>query len=52
MTAAVGASTPASPTAIRLLPDPGTGVSSELDLLRYLSASRLKCWQSCRRQFF
>ncbi|MCB1065609.1 MAG: PD-(D/E)XK nuclease family protein [Verrucomicrobiae bacterium] len=22
------------------------------DVLQYLSASRLKCWQSCRRQFF
>ncbi len=43
------------PAAIRLLPDPGTSVSevsSEPDLLRYLSASRLKCWQSCRRQFY
>ncbi len=43
---------PSSPTAIRLLPDPGTDESSEPDLLRYLSASRLKCWQTCRRQFF
>jgi hypothetical protein len=41
-----------SPSAIRLLPDPGTGESTEPDLLRYLSASRLKCWQTCRRQFF
>jgi len=43
------------PSAIRLLPDPGTGQTvdrSEPDLLRYLSASRLKCWQTCRRQFF
>ena len=43
---------PSSPAAIRLLPDPGTGESSEPDVLRYLSASRLKCWQTCRRQFF
>jgi hypothetical protein len=49
----------AESTAIRLLPnpgeDPGTGRlvdRSEPDLLRYLSASRLKCWQSCRRQFY
>jgi putative RecB family exonuclease len=47
------------PQAIRLLPnpgeDPGTGQPvdrSEPHLLRYLSASRLKCWQTCRRQFY
>ncbi len=47
------------PAAIHLLPNPGEGtgtgmsdVTSEPDLLRYLSASRLKCWQSCRRQFY
>lgn len=56
--ATIRTSTP-DPAAIRLLPDPsegtGTGVSdesSEPDLLRYLSASRLKCWQTCRRQFY
>ncbi len=27
-------------------------MSSEPGLLRYLSASRLKCWQTCRRQFY
>jgi len=45
----------AEPAAIRLLPDPGKGRPvdrSEPDLLRYLSASRLKCWQTCRRQFY
>jgi hypothetical protein len=52
MSAAHSIADPSSPTAIRLLPDPGTGESSEPDLLHYLSASRLKCWQSCRRQFF
>jgi hypothetical protein len=41
-----------APSSIRLLPDPGTGESAESDLLRYLSASRLKCWQTCRRQFY
>ena len=50
---------PPETTAIRLLPHPGEGTgtgvpaeSSEPDLLRYLSASRLKCWQTCRRQFY
>ncbi len=40
------------PAAIRLLPDPGACETSAPDLHRYLSASRLKCWQSCRRQFY
>ena len=26
--------------------------ATENDPLRYISASRLKCWQTCRRQFF
>lgn len=43
-----------SPHAIRLLPEPGATEPSgnSPDLLRYLSASRLKCWQTCRRQFY
>ena len=59
MSVATILTTTPDPAAIRLLPDPreGTGasvsdVSSEPDLLRYLSASRLKCWQTCRRQFY
>lgn len=54
MSPALGALPSSTPAAIRLLPSPdtGTGESSEPDLLRYLSASRLKCWQSCRRQFY
>jgi len=55
MSVATIRTTGADPSAIRLLPTPGEGmsdVSSEPDLLRYLSASRLKCWQSCRRQFY
>lgn len=55
MSPALGALPSSTPAAIRLLPDPGTGRPadrSEPDLLRYLSASRLKCWQSCRRQFY
>lgn len=34
---------------LRALPDPG---KPEDGVLRYLSASRLKCWQTCRRQFY
>ncbi len=55
MSVAASLTQASSPAAIRLLPDPGTGRHvdrSEPDLLRYLSASRLKCWQSCRRQFY
>ncbi len=54
MSPALGALPSSTPASIRLLPSPdtGTGESSEPDLLRYLSASRLKCWQSCRRQFY
>lgn len=37
-----------TPTKIRVLPDPAR---SE-DVLQYVSASRLKCWSGCRRQFF
>lgn len=37
------------PGALRLLPDP---VISDGGLLNYLSASRLKAWQTCRRQFY
>lgn len=33
---------------LRVLPEP----SSDSNLLDYLSASRLKCWQTCRRQFY
>ncbi len=36
------------PSNLRILPEQ----SSDLGLLDYLSASRLKCWQTCRRQFF
>ena len=36
------------PSNLRILPEP----SSDPALLDYLSASRLKCWQTCRRQFF
>ena len=36
------------PSNLRILPEP----SSDPGLLDYLSASRLKCWQTCRRQFF
>ena len=36
------------PSNLRVLPEP----SSDPALLDYLSASRLKCWQACRRQFF
>ena len=43
--------TPSAPSAIRLLPAPGQP-STGPDLLAYLSASRLKCWQTCRRQFY
>jgi hypothetical protein len=39
------------PSSIRLLPTPGQP-STGPDLLAYLSASRLKCWQTCRRQFY
>ena len=39
------------PSAIRLLPDPGSGGAPAPGLLHHLSASRLKCWQTCRRQF-
>ncbi len=44
---------PQAPT-LRALPDPGRPVpgNPEDGVLRYLSASRLKCWQSCRRQFY
>jgi putative RecB family exonuclease len=35
-------------TGLRALPDPG----GNEEVLQYLSASRLKCWASCRRQFF
>lgn len=52
MSVALNRADSSAPSAIRLLPDPGTGASSEPDLLRYLSASRLKCWQTCRRQFY
>jgi hypothetical protein len=56
MSVATVRTTTPDPATIRLLPHPatatGTGESSEPDLLRYLSASRLKCWQSCRRQFY
>jgi len=52
MSVALDRADSSAPAAIRLLPDPGTGASSEPDLLRYLSASRLKCWQTCRRQFY
>lgn len=34
--------------ALRVLPDPGRNG----DVLKYISASRLKCWQGCRRQFY
>lgn len=34
---------------LRVLPDPAL---TENGVLEYLSASRLKCWQGCRRQFF
>ncbi|MCG8602300.1 MAG: PD-(D/E)XK nuclease family protein [Verrucomicrobiales bacterium] len=37
-----------APSNLRVLPEP----SSNPGLLDYLSASRLKCWQTCRRQFF
>jgi hypothetical protein len=54
MSPALGALPSSTPAAIRLLPSPdtGTGESAEPDLLRYISASRLKCWQTCRRQFY
>ena len=55
MSTAVSSANSFPPAAIRLLPDPGTGQPvdrSEPGLLRCLSASRLKCWQSCRRQFY
>ena len=52
MSVALDRADSSAPAAIRLLPDPGTGATSEPDLLRYLSASRLKCWQTCRRQFY
>lgn len=42
------AAEPSAPT-LRALPDPG---KPEDGVLRYISASRLKCWQSCRRQFY
>jgi len=34
--------------ALRALPDPVRNG----DVLKYISASRLKCWQGCRRQFY
>ena len=37
------------PVSIRVLPDP---VTPDPGVLDYLSASRLKTWQSCRRQFY
>jgi len=37
------------PETLRVLPDP---VTPDGGLLKYLSASRLKCWQGCRRQFY
>jgi hypothetical protein len=43
---------PPAPQPRRRNGDGVSEVSSEPDLLRYLSASRLKCWQSCRRQFY
>ncbi len=42
---------PLSPTRLRALPDPVIP-NRKGGLLDYLSASRLKCWQSCRRQFY
>ncbi|MEX2578267.1 MAG: PD-(D/E)XK nuclease family protein [Verrucomicrobiales bacterium] len=40
--------------ALRALPNPGGRPPGEPEdgVLRYVSASRLKCWQSCRRQFY
>jgi len=37
-----------SPSTLRVLPAP----ESRPQVLEYLSASRLKCWQTCRRQFY
>lgn len=42
--------TPA-PAPLRLLPQAEPSVNASPEWLRYLSASRLKCWQTCRRQF-
>ncbi len=40
-----------APSFIRPLPQPGPPATGP-GLLAYLSASRLKCWQTCRRQFY
>ena len=48
MTSNATVSTGRSPTALRVLPDP----AENEEVLRYLSASRLKCWSGCRRQFY
>ena len=47
--ALVSAHATLKPEALRVLPDP---VIPDGGLLKYLSASRLKCWQGCRRQFY
>ena len=49
-TAAATAPTSDRPASdLRVLPDP---VDKEMGVFEYLSASRLKCWQGCRRQFY
>jgi putative RecB family exonuclease len=40
------------PNSIRLLPEPVIPPIRDGDVLKYISASRLKTWQTCRRQFF
>ena len=43
---------PKTSARLRALPDPGAPVRKPGGLLDYFSASRLKCWQNCRRQFY
>jgi len=43
---------PEEPNSIRLLPEPVIPPIRDDDVLKYISASRLKTWQTCRRQFF